>query len=183
MRLTDRPDGAGLDEFDHAAVIVGGVDLRAHLRGDCAASLEILVLHQPGFANGVGQRLLAIDVFACPHRRDGGQRVMMVGGADHHAVDLRVADDLAPVGERPGVGKLFPRLVERPRIDVAEGDDILAFDAARVSPSASADADDRQVQLFVGGCVWLVLCEERRRRSERRCGSEARRSRQKLTSG
>ncbi len=34
MSLAHRPDGAALNQFDDAAIIGAGVDLRAHLRGD-----------------------------------------------------------------------------------------------------------------------------------------------------
>ena len=37
MALGDLADGAGLDVLDDATVVVAGVDLRAHLRGDAGA--------------------------------------------------------------------------------------------------------------------------------------------------
>jgi hypothetical protein len=132
MHLADRPDGADLDQFDHAAEIVAGVHLRPHLRSDRTTSLEVLILHQSRLAHGVGERLLAIDMLICPHRPDGTEGVMMISGADHDAINLGIVDDLAPVGAKPGVRKLFLCLLERARIDVAKGDDVLATDAAGV---------------------------------------------------
>ena len=42
--LLHRPDRAALDQFDHAAIIAAGVDLRAHLRGDARLLGRLLMM-------------------------------------------------------------------------------------------------------------------------------------------
>ena len=119
-----RPDRPRSDQLDHAAVVVGGVDLRAHL----GRHLHLLgrFPHHAGLVDRVGQRLLAIDVLAPLHGRDAGQGVGVLGGADGHRVDVLLVEHLAPVGVGLGLGMPLGGLGQVVVIHVAQGDDVLA---------------------------------------------------------
>jgi hypothetical protein len=96
------------------------------------------------------ERLLAIHVqpgLHRPHARDG---MGEIGGGDHDPVEPAGVDQLAEVvvGLRGGI--LLLRHAERAVIDIAQGDDILARDAAEVVPPPPAGPDDAEVQLLIG---------------------------------
>ena len=55
LHVADRP---APDEFHHATVVLGGVDLRAHLGGKLVLVLQVGVAHDAGLVHRVGQRLL-----------------------------------------------------------------------------------------------------------------------------
>ena len=99
--LGHRADGAGLDQLDDAAVVVVGVDLGAHLGGDLGLGGGLA--DDPGLADVVGQRLLAVDVLAELQGRQGGEGVGVLGGADDDGVEVvGVVEDLAEVAEPVG---------------------------------------------------------------------------------
>ena len=56
MDLADRADRAGLDQLDDAAVVVVGVDLVAHLRGDLGLG--------GGLADAAGLPMLYVSGFS-----------------------------------------------------------------------------------------------------------------------
>ena len=78
--------------------------LVAHLRDDLV--LPGGLGHGAAFGDRVGQRLLAVDVLALLHGRDGRDRVVMVGRGDHHGVDplVQLVEHLAEVAEPLGLG-------------------------------------------------------------------------------
>ena len=80
VALADRADGAGLHELDDAAVVVAGVDLRAHLRDD--AGLRGGLADDARLLDVVGERLLAVDVLLQLERGQRGEGVRVLGGAD-----------------------------------------------------------------------------------------------------
>ncbi len=94
----DGADRAAADQLDHAPVVVAGVNLRAHLRGELALVLEVRLADDAGLVHGVGQRLLAIDVLAAVHRPDVDEGVGVVGRRADNGVDVLLVEALAPVG-------------------------------------------------------------------------------------
>ncbi len=90
--LADRADGAGANQLDDPAVIVGGVDLRAHLRGDLGLGGELR--DGAGLVDGVRERLLAVHVLLHPQGQGRGRRVGVVGRADDHGVDVAASMSL-----------------------------------------------------------------------------------------
>ena len=86
--VADRADRPALNQLDHAAIILAGVNLRAHLRHQIVLSGRID--HRPCLGDGVGQRFLAIAMFTQPHGHQARIDVGMVGRADHHGIDLLV---------------------------------------------------------------------------------------------
>ena len=80
------PMAARLDVLDDAAVVVAGVDLRAHLRGD--AGLPGSLADEPRLLHVVRERLLAVDVLLQLQGGQRGERVRVLGGADNDGVEL-----------------------------------------------------------------------------------------------
>jgi hypothetical protein len=146
--VADRP---GLDDLDHAAVIVAGMDLRAHL------SRHVVLLgglgNDPGFLDGVRQRLFAIRVHAGANRSDRRRSMIVVGGAHHHGIDLAgfLVDHLAIVGIRAGARKPRRGPIEIILVHVAQGDDVLALNAVDVRRGPIGRTHASDVQLFVRG--------------------------------
>ncbi len=130
-----------------------GVALVAHLRNDLVFAGDLG--HFAALVDGVGQRLLAVDVLAAFHSGDRGHRVVMVGRGHHDGVDLLVqlVEHLAEVAELRGLGMVVEGAddaVVAP-VDVAEGHDIVAAGhRAHVAPAHRADADAGDVQLLAG---------------------------------
>ncbi len=118
MHAANRPEDAGLHEFDDPAIVVTRiVNLRAHLRDDALPGRRLH--HHAHLVHRMGQRLLAVDVLAGTHRQDRGRRMMMIGRRDQHRLDvLLLVDHLAiiVVIGRPGM-RLLLRLLcgDRPR--------------------------------------------------------------------
>ena len=118
----DVADRAILDPFAERANRIEGVALVAELGHDLVLLGR---LHQgPDLADGMGQRLLAIDVLAPLDRRHRRHRVGVVRRADDHRVDLvaHLLEHLAIVLVHLGLGELREdRRVAtlRPLIDVA----------------------------------------------------------------
>ena len=91
-----RADRPGLDQLDDPAVVVAGVDLRAHLGGDLG--LRGRLADDPGLPDVVRQRLLAIDVLAQLQGGQGGEGVGVLGRAHDDRVELAgVVVELAEV--------------------------------------------------------------------------------------
>ena len=129
----------------------GGRPLVAHLGGDLP--LDGGLAHQAGLVRRVGQRLLAVDVLPHPHRHQGGGGVGVVGGADHHGVDLwtHLFEQLPEVAVRLRVGKRLGLLPEALAIDVAKGHDVAQpADVVGVARPLAADADAREPQPVIG---------------------------------
>ena len=62
LSFSHRPDRSGLDEFDHAAIVIPGVDLRSDLRGDLRFRRRLA--NHAGLVDVVRQRLFAVDMLA-----------------------------------------------------------------------------------------------------------------------
>ena len=105
----------------------------------------------------VGQRLLAIDVLAGFQRRDGGNRVPVIGRGDAHRVDVLAREHVPEIVvcgtvRRTGIGMLgvvsvdhFLRGGAAGGVDVAHGDhpaDLAAQKRAEQVPALFAHADE-----------------------------------------
>ena len=151
-------DLAGLDDLDHAAIVVAGVDLRAHLRDGFLLGGQ--AAHLPHFVDRMGQRLFAIDVEPAPQRPHDGNGVRVVGRRDDDGVEvLLLVEQLAEVDVGLGLRKALGHLAQVQRVDVAQGDDVLAGQVVDVVGPLVGHADAGQVQLFVG-----PACRQRRSR-------------------
>ena len=87
-------------QLDHSPVVVCGVDLGAHL--GCQLRSGGGLADDAGFPDIAGQRLLAVDVLAQPQRRQRGEGVRVLAGADDDGVELLVVvEQLAEVIRLP----------------------------------------------------------------------------------
>ena len=163
-------NGVALHQFDDAAIVVGSVNLRAHLCG--YLRLDSRFRHHARFPNRVGQRLLAVDVFAEPQRRHRRQGMRVLRRADNDRVEqFRVVVELAEIHVLFGPPISLRRLVQALLIHIDERHDVLAGHAGGVAGAAPAGADDGHVQLL----VWrpalgpLQAAGDPKARSGRRC--------------
>ena len=148
MTLADRADGAALDQLDDAAVIVRGMNLRAHLRGDFG--LDRRFGDEARFPDGVGERLFAVNVLARPKRRHGRESVRVLCRADHDGVEaLVIVVKLAEVDVFLGSAMFLRRLAKALLVDVAQSDNVFAGHVRGVAGPAAAGADDSDVELLV----------------------------------
>src|SRR5690606_25761453 len=128
--------------------------------------------HQAGLGDRVGARLLAIDVLAPAHGHDAGRGVVVVGRADDDRVDvavplvehLPVVVVLGGVLEHvEGAGGAWLAWALSSQVHIAQGDDLLAGDAApceilllpagddgQVAPAPAPGPDDGDVHALVG---------------------------------
>ncbi|TXT58178.1 MAG: hypothetical protein BAJALOKI3v1_1400001 [Promethearchaeota archaeon] len=112
----------------------------------------------------MGERLLAIHVFAHAEGHGRGRGVRMVGRRDEDAVDLalHLAKHRAEIGVAFGLGVRLGGLGEVPLVDVAEGDDVLAPHAAQVRTAPSGDADNGDGESAVRGLPGRAGGEDKR---------------------
>src|ERR1051325_7739883 len=148
MRLVHRSDGAALDEFNYLAIIVGGMDLDAHLR--CHLGLRRRLADAPRFPDVVRERLLTINVLAVPECEHCGKSVGVLARAHHHGVKVPGAvEELAEVGVFPGLRMLRGGRVQIPRVYVTERDDVFRSNLVQIARPAPARADDGDIQLVI----------------------------------
>ena len=177
----DAAEDAVADEFAGDAEFFGGALLRAGLEN--AFGLAGLLHELDSFVNVMGERLLAVDVFASAHGGDGDIGVPVIGCGDDDGVDIFASDHLAKiiVGVAGAIGfsglfririvDAFLRVQAAGRIDVAhrEDFDVIAIDkAAEVTAHlfAHTDATDGEALARCGG-----LRPDAARENER-CGEE-----------
>ncbi len=148
--VAHRANGPGLDELHHAPVIVAGVNLGAHLRGD--AGLGGGLGEQAGFPDAMGQRLLAIHVLAELEGRQDRKRVRVLRAWPRPPRQCPCSRRRACGSPRiSGPRDTWRRRIEVFLVHVAQRDDVLAGHLGGVRRAASAGADDRDVELLVGG--------------------------------
>ena len=138
----------GLDDFHRAAQAGLCAALVAHLGGEFVFAGEIA--HDAGFPDGLGERLLAVDVLAHAHCHDARHAMDVVRSRDRHRVDLLVhfLEHDAEILEFRRGGKVRGHLVERAVIHIAQGNDIqpagrvfLPVTAALAAHADAAEAD------------------------------------------
>ncbi len=161
MRLCHRTDGAALDQFHHLPVILGSVNLDAHLGGDFHVCRRLP--DAPRLPNVVRERLFAIDVFAVLERQHGGECVRVLAGAHDHGVEVTGAlEELAEIGELLRARMFRGGGVEVSGVDIAEGHDVFGGDGFEVAGAAAARADDGEIQLL----IQILSAQERGRDAE-----------------
>ena len=127
MRLGHFADGATLNQFHHPAVIGHAVNLRSHLR--CHAGLGRSLGDETRFGDIACERFFAVHRFLHLQRRHGRIGMRVLGGADHHAVDLGLLDGvvkLAEIPECPGPFECGGGAVKILSIHIADGDNVFS---------------------------------------------------------
>jgi len=110
--------------------------------------------HLAHLVNRMGQRLLAIHVFAPLHRRDGRHRVGVIGCRHHHGVNLRLHLIQHPpeIPVSPGLGILRKGFASPGQVHVTQGDEIaLARHRLKVPPAHAPNPNPRDIQALTGG--------------------------------
>jgi hypothetical protein len=125
-----------------------GVALDAHLRHDTRLLRDF---GQPArFKHFMRQRFLAEHVLPRLHAGRGYRRMRVVRRGDENGIDVTLrSEHLAIVFVAFRFWKSIERLGRVYVIDVAQGHDVLAREAAQVRAAHSADSDSGDVQLFV----------------------------------
>ena len=126
-----------------------------------------------GLLDGVGERLLDVDVLARLHRGPGDRGVEVVGGGDEHRVQVGFAvQQFAEVGVLPGLQELLlPAVallagvavavdeafldapVHDAPVHVADRGDVFGAELLGVLRALTADPDDREVEAVGGRLV------------------------------
>jgi hypothetical protein len=161
---TDFADDAVADQLRRHAEFLGRALLGAGLEHALGGAHRF---HQlDGFAHTVGQRLLAIDIFAGFHRRDGNVGMPVVGRGDHSDVDVLSGQELAEVVVRiaafvlrAGLGRVeivhsFLGVLAAGGVDIADGHDLNVIpieEIAEVSVHLVSHADASDGESFARG--------------------------------
>jgi hypothetical protein len=160
-------DGVGLDEFDDAAVIGTGVDLRAHLGRDFGFGSSLG--DEPGFPDVVGERFFAVDMLPELKRWESSKGVGVLGAANDDGVDVAgVIVEFSEIDVFAGFGMFLGGGIEVAFVHVTKGNDVFRGDFGEVAGAASAGADDGDVE-FVAG----ILCRDDGGKCQERCGAGA----------
>ncbi len=86
MALPHRADSIGLHQFHHSTIVITGVDLSSHLSGHTGFCCGFS--NDTRFVDTVCEWFFAVDVFAQLQGRQGGKRMGVFTGADHHRIEL-----------------------------------------------------------------------------------------------
>src|SRR3954471_11733830 len=156
MEFLRMPDDSGLNHFNGTTKSVASAALVAHLRGEFFLLGEFS--HLARFPDSLGQRLLAINMFAEAHRSDGGGAMHVVGRRNRDGVNgfahfiehfTPIAIKLRVVGATSFFGHSLERLVlaiQSIRVDVADRDDVASSGkcvrGVAITFSANSDAGD-----------------------------------------
>ena len=155
-RHADRSQVPGPDVFDHAAMLLPGVVLRAHL-ADAIVLLDG-VAHRQALRQVQRHRLLDVEILAGLAGGDGLERVPVRQGGDDHRVEVLVLEHLPVVavsaagGLEPFDGRFEPVLVHI----ASRGDDHVRMRGAvaQVDPAHVAAADQAEVNPAVRSGCW-----------------------------
>ena len=141
-------DRSRLNQLNHAAVVVAGMDLRAHLRGDLGPSSGLS--NDARFPDVVSQRLFAIHVLAELQCRKRGKGVRVFTGTDNDGVELvGMVVELAKVGQSACPGMCFGSPTEVIGVDIAQRNDVLRRHRLQVARASSTGANHGDVELLV----------------------------------
>ena len=149
VHFTNFTDSAIPERLANQPDAFAGVALVAHLSGD-------LVLvgggrEGAGFGDVVGERFLAINMFAGLHGGHGNHRMRMIRRCDNDRVDVFLfVQHLAVIRPDPGVGIFLERVGGIIMVHIAQCDDVLRPQVFQVAAPHAAHADARNVQLLAG---------------------------------
>ena len=145
--LADQPRG---DPLGHLPNAFARVALIAHLAHDAVFMGRLG--QNTGFEDGVGDRLLHVDVLAAAHALHRHVGVRMVGRGDDHRVDvLALIKHLAEIGEEVRLGELLNGPGAATEIQITEGDDIFIGGVLHVAAADAAETDRGDTELLVRG--------------------------------
>ena len=146
VHFADLADESGGDPLGDLTDAFAGMPLVAHLGHDLIFVGRLG--EDAGFEDGMGDRLLDVDMLASAHALHGDVSVRMVGRGDDDRVDvLALVEHLAEVGEQRGLRELLDRPGAAAEVQVAERDDILVRGIPHVAAADAAETNGGDVQL------------------------------------
>ena len=151
VAFPDRTDGPALDQFHHAAVVAGGMNLRPHLGGHTGLLRRLPDL--PAFPDVMREWFFAIDVFLPLQRRQRGEGVGMLRSAHRHRIEaLELVVEFPEIGKSLRPGKLPRGGGEILLVHIAERHDVFPRpgNLSHIPRSPAAASDDHYIQLLAG---------------------------------
>ena len=149
MDFADGADGTGPDHFAKLADVVARMPLIAHLgdhfvfaRGQREGA---------GLADGVGQRLLAINVFPHLNGMGSNEGMHVVRGGDRDCVDIffLLFEHLAPILVVFGVRSISHCVLRLIFINVANGNDFFFTAVLNIASAFATRANGGNPKFFV----------------------------------
>ena len=148
LQLADR---AVPDHLPDPVEVLVLMALGADLGGELVLVLEIVGADDADLLHAVAQRLLAVDMLAAVHAPVGDESVGVIRRAADHRLNVLLVEALPPVHVLLGPGKLLRPKSQVLLVHVAQGDDILAHEAAEMGFAAAPRADEGDIELVAGG--------------------------------
>ena len=148
LQLADR---AVPDHLPDPVEVLVLMALGADLGGELALVLEIVGADHADLLHAVAERLLAVDMLAAVHAPVGDEGVGMIRRAADHRLDVLLVEELPPVHVLLGPGELLRPKSQVLFVHVAQGDNVLAGEAAEMGFAAAPRADEGNVELVTGG--------------------------------
>ena len=147
--------------------------LVSHLRGDLVLAGELG--QHARLVDGVGQRFLAVNMFAQADGHRSGRGVGMIGSGDRHRVDIFIfcLQHIAEVGILGGRRVPVEHVRRLAGIHVTKRHDVLAFAAVDVDLPFAAGTDRCDIEAFVRAehTAWYNH-REGNRAGRHSCGSQ-----------
>ena len=154
-------DFAVPDPFANEVAVCGRGALVTHLRSHLVLLGQ--VGEQAGLIDGVGQRLLHIDVLAHGDGVGGHDGMRVVGGCYEDGIDAlaHLVVHAAEVAILLGIGMTVPGILGIVPVDITEGDDVVRpLHVAKVGVTHASDTYAGDVQLVGGGDVSMALAQD-----------------------
>src|ERR1035437_9174606 len=148
--FADLANDAAPHQLDSATQAITGAALVPHLGHDFV--LERGLTHDSRFMHGAGEGLFTIDMFTPLHGRHGGYGVSVVGGGDHHRIDLfaHLVQHPPEISEPPRLGMLLEDIARPFLVHVTQTNEVhtRAGNVVEVTSSLTAHTDAGEFQLF-----------------------------------
>ena len=125
--------------------------LGADLGRELALVLEIVGADDAHFLHAIAERLFTVDMFAAVHAPVGDESVGVIRGAADNRLNVLLVEALPPVHILLGAGEFLRSKSQVLLVHVAQGNDILAGEAAEVRFGAAPGADEGNIELVTGG--------------------------------
>ena len=143
-------DRAGLNQLDHAAIVIAGVNLSAHLSGHVGSCRSFP--NYACFVHTVGQRFFTVHMLAELQGGQCGKCVRVFAGADDDRIKFSGAiEDAAEVGVRASLSMGVCRPSQIAFVHITQCSDVFRRNGLQIATSASAAADDGNPQLIETG--------------------------------
>jgi hypothetical protein len=146
--LLHRANGAGLDQFHNAPVIVSGVNLSPHLGRNLGFHSSLS--DDACLPDVMCQRLLAIHVFAQVQSRQRGEGVRVLRRAyDNRVKFTGMVVELPEVTAAASVWMIHSSMVNRWLKHIAERHNVFGGDSPQIVRASASHADHGDIQFLI----------------------------------